>query len=49
MDEGTWCKLVSKFGRMCKGAAGTPERLAAEATRRGIHWMHAAGNPLVAI
>ncbi len=47
LDGHAWCELVTKFGRMFKRAAGSAERLANEASRRGIHWMHAPGNLLM--
>ena len=46
LDSEGWCELVSKFGKVFKRAAGTAEHLANEASRRGIGWMQAPGNPL---
>ncbi len=41
-----WCDLVQGFGRTFKRVAGTAEHLAEEASRRGLHWVQAPGNPL---
>lgn len=46
LDTLGWCDVVSKFGRIFKQAAGTPEALAHEAVRRGQHWLCAGENPL---
>jgi hypothetical protein len=46
LDSHAWCDLVKKFGRVFKRAAGTDEHMAEEATRRGVGWLHAPGNPL---
>jgi len=40
--------LVTKFGKVFKRAAGTAEHLAEEASRRGVGWIQAPGNPLAA-
>ena len=46
LDGRGWCDVVSRFGRIFKRAAGTPESLAGEAIRRGQHWLCAPDNPL---
>ena len=46
VDARGWCEVVSKFGRIFKRAAGTPESLAGEAVRRGQGWLCAPENPL---
>lgn len=46
LDSHSWCDLVKRFGQVFKRAAGTAERLAAEASQRGLNWMQAPGNPL---
>lgn len=46
VDSQGWCKLVTKFERVFKRAAGAPESLAREAIRRGQRWMCAPENPL---
>ena len=46
LDAIRWCDLVKKFGRTFKRVAGTAEHLAEEASRRGLHWVQAPGNPL---
>ena len=46
LDSHAWCDLVRQFGRVFKRAAGTAEHLAEEASRRGVGWLHAPGNPL---
>jgi hypothetical protein len=43
LESLSWCDLVQKFGKLFKRAAGSPESLAAEATRRGQNYMHASG------
>jgi hypothetical protein len=45
LDAPDWCELVQKFGRTFKRVAGTPEHLADEARRRGLHWLQAPGSP----
>jgi hypothetical protein len=45
LDAPDWCELVQKFGRTFKRVAGTPEHLAEEARRRGLHWLQAPGSP----
>ena len=47
IDSSDWCDLVKKFGRLFKRAAGSPESLASEATRRGLSYMHAPGGSLL--
>ena len=47
LDAPAWCDLVKKFGRTFKRAAGTPESLAGEASRRSQGWLCSPGNPLV--
>jgi len=39
LDATGWCEVVSKFGRVFKRAAGTPESLAQEAIRCGQSWL----------
>ena len=39
LDALGWCDVVRKFGRIFKRAAGTPESLAGEASRRGQGWL----------
>ena len=46
VDARGWCDVVTKFGRIFKRAAGTPESLAGEAIRRGQGWLCAPENPL---
>ena len=46
VDTSGWCDVVTKFGRVFKRAAGTPESLAHEAIRRGQGWLCAPENPL---
>jgi REP element-mobilizing transposase RayT len=46
LDSHAWCDLVRQFGRVFKRAAGTAEHMAEEASRRGVGWLHAPGNPL---
>ncbi|MFG0289602.1 MAG: hypothetical protein ACF8CQ_15590, partial [Rhodopirellula sp. JB044] len=46
LDAVGWCDVVSKFGRVFKRAAGTPESLAREAIRTGQRWLCAPENPL---
>ncbi|TWU59470.1 hypothetical protein Poly51_22580 [Rubripirellula tenax] len=46
LDACGWCDVVSRFGRMFKRAAGTPESLAQEAIRSGQRWICARENPL---
>ena len=46
LDGCGWCDVVSRFGRIFKRAAGTPQSLAGEAIRRGQHWLCAPENPL---
>jgi hypothetical protein len=46
LDAPEWCKLVKEFGRTFKRVAGTSEHLAEEASRRGLSWVQAPGNPL---
>jgi len=46
LDATGWCDVVSKFGRVFKRAAGTPESLAREVLRCGQHWLCAPDNPL---
>ena len=46
LDAGGWCDLVKKYGKVFKRAAGTVEHLAEEASRRGVGWLQAPGNPL---
>ncbi|MCM2372295.1 hypothetical protein [Aporhodopirellula aestuarii] len=46
LDAPSWCDVVSKFGRVFKRAAGTPESLAREAVRCGQNWLCAKENPL---
>ncbi|WP_413431585.1 transposase [Crateriforma spongiae] len=46
VDAHGWCDVVTRFGRVFKRAAGTPESLAAEAIRTGQRWMCAPENPL---
>lgn len=48
LDGPSWCQLVKRFSRVFKRAAGTTEHLAKEASRRGVRWMCAPGNPLSA-
>ena len=43
IDSRGWCDLVSKFGRLFKRAAGSPESLSREAARRGNSWMQGPG------
>ena len=43
LDSGSWCELVTKFGRCFKRAAGRPESLAAEAERRQQSYLQAPG------
>jgi len=38
-----WCNLVQKFGQLFKRAAGSPDTMAAEASRRGQSWMQCPG------
>ncbi|WP_186774707.1 hypothetical protein [Allorhodopirellula solitaria] len=46
LDTHGWCDIVLKFGRVFRRAAGSPEHLAEEASRRGQNWLCAPGNPL---
>ena len=46
LDTHAWCDVVSRFGRVFKRAAGSPEHLAEEAGRRGQSWLCARDNPL---
>lgn len=48
LDGPSWCQLVKRFGRVFKRAAGTAQQLADEASRRGLRWICAPGNPLSA-
>ena len=48
LDSSTWCELVHRFGRVFKRAAGTAESMAAEATRRGQHYLQSPGSLLLA-
>jgi REP element-mobilizing transposase RayT len=41
IDSSRWCRLIGNFGRLFKRAAGRPESIMAEATRRGQSWMQA--------
>jgi hypothetical protein len=36
LEPAAWCDLVKKFGRLFKRAAGSPDKMAAEASRRAI-------------
>ncbi|QDT02631.1 hypothetical protein K227x_10090 [Rubripirellula lacrimiformis] len=45
-DAPGWCDAVRRFGRIFKRAAGTPDSLASEASRRGQGWLCARENPL---
>jgi REP element-mobilizing transposase RayT len=47
LDANGWCDLVQKFGKLFKRAAGSAERLSAEADRRGQAYMHAPGAALL--
>lgn len=47
LDGNDWCRLVSKFGRLFKRAAGTTDSLRSEAARRGQLYMHAPGRKLL--
>jgi hypothetical protein len=44
ISEEGWLALVKDFGRLFRRAAGTPESLTAEATRRDRHWLHGTRN-----
>ncbi len=46
LDSPGWCELVNRFSTFFKRAAGSTDRLAAEARRRHQHWMQCPGNPL---
>jgi hypothetical protein len=46
IDTNGWCDLVRKFGRLFKRAAGTPNSLAKETSRRGLRYMQAPGATL---
>lgn len=46
VDAPGWCEVVTKFGRIFKRAAGSPESLAGEAIRSGQRWLCARENPL---
>lgn len=48
LDADGWCDLVQKFGKLFKRAAGTAERLATEAARRGQGYLQAPGASLLA-
>ncbi len=43
VDAVDWCKLVKKFGKLFKRAAGSATSLALEATRRGQGYLQAPG------
>lgn len=42
----TWCDLITRFGKIFKQAAGTPQALSEEAARRGQRWMQTNQSPL---
>ena len=43
IEPKSWCRLVSKFGRLFKRAAGNANSISKEAHRRKQHWMQAPG------
>jgi hypothetical protein len=47
IDTSSWCDLVKKFGKLFKRAAGKLDSLSAEATRRGLSYMHAPGTAML--
>lgn len=47
LDTDRWCKVVHRFGKLFKRAAGSTEHLAEEAQRRGQRWMQGPGGRLL--
>lgn len=47
LDADRWCKVVSRFGKLFKRAAGSAEHLADEARRRGVCWLQGPGGRLL--
>jgi len=49
IETSSWCDLVKKFGKLFKRAAGKQDSLSAEATRRGLGYMHAPGTAIFSL
>jgi hypothetical protein len=47
LDANRWCKVVTRFGKLFKRAAGSTEHLAEEAHRRGQRWLQGPGARLL--
>jgi hypothetical protein len=47
IDTDRWCKVVTRFGKLFKRAAGSTEHLAEEAKRRGQRWLQGPGGRLL--
>jgi len=47
LDAERWYEVVTRLGKLFMRAAGTAEHLAAEAQRRGAHWLQGPGGRLL--